>query len=313
MKESIFVALSTFGEFDKEPIRILEISGHSFYANNLGRRLTQDDLLKLAQGACGIIAGIEPYDSVVLEHLSGLRCISRCGVGTDNIDKDKAKELGIAIFNTPNVVVQPVAELTVAMIFDLLRKLSYHTGLMRLKKWEKSAGNLLMGKKVGVIGLGSIGKKVCELMLKLDTDVYGTDISADMRWAKEKGVKIISLNELLQTCDIVSVHVSIEKESPLKLGKSELNAMKPGAFLVNTSRGQVVGEDALYDALKNGGLAGAGLDVFPEEPYKGKLCELDNIVLTPHVATLTRESRAQMEMEAVLNVINFFKLKRLRG
>lgn len=306
MKEPIFVALSKFGEFDNEPVRLLESSGHPFSVNSLGRRLTQEDLLKFAQGASGVIAGIEPYDSVVLERLKELRCISRCGVGTDSIDKNKARELGIKILNTPDVVVQPVAELTIAMIFDLLRKLSYHTGLMRLKKWEKSAGNLLMGKKVGVVGLGSIGKKVCELMLKLDTDVYGTDISADMRWAKEKGVKIISLNELLETCDIVSVHVSIEKESPLKLGKSELNAMKPGAFLVNTSRGQVVEEDALFDALKNGHLAGAGLDVFPEEPYKGKLCELDNIVLTPHVATLTKESRVQMELEAVENLINFF-------
>ena len=307
MKESIFVALSTFGEYDREPVMLLENSGHPFSINSLGRRFSREDILKFAQGAGGIIAGVESYDSVVLEYLPGLRCISRCGAGTDNIDKEKAKELRITIFNTPDVVVQPVAELTVAMIFDLLRKLSYHTGLMHLKKWEKTAGNLLAGKKIGVIGLGSIGKKVCELMFKLDAEVYGMDISADMQWAGKKGVKIVSLKELLNICDIVSVHVSIEKNNPFLLGKRELTAMKEGAFLINTSRGQMIEEDALYEALKSGHLAGAGLDVFPQEPYKGKLCELDNVVLTPHVATLTKESRVQMEIEAVKNAIDFLK------
>jgi D-3-phosphoglycerate dehydrogenase len=309
MKESIFVALSTFGEYDKGPIKIIERSGHPFSINPLGRRLAQEEILKFAKGACGVIAGVESYDGFVLDSLPGLRCISRCGAGTDNIDKEKAKSLGIRVLNTPDVVVQPVAELTVAMIFDLMRKLSYHTGLMRLKKWEKGVGSLLAGKKVGVIGLGSIGKKVCELMFKLDTVVYGTDITVDLQWAKEKSVKIVSLNELLQICDIVSVHVSIDKENPFQLGKRELATMKEGAYLINTSRGQTIDEEALYEALKSGHLSGAGLDVFSQEPYKGKLCDLDNVVLTPHVATLTRESRIKMEMEAASNLINFFKLK----
>ena len=309
MKQSIFVALSTFGKYDNAPIKLLENSGYAFSINSFGRRLVPEEVVKFAQGAQAIIAGVELYDSVVLEHLAGLCCISRCGAGTDSIDKQKARELGIAIFNTPDVVVQPVAELVLAMTLDLMRKLSYHTGLMRLKKWEKSAGSLLAGKKVGVVGLGMIGKKVCELMLKLDSEVYATDIVADIHWASEKGVKIVSLKELLQICDVISVHVSIDKDNPFQLGKEELTAMKEGALLINTSRGQVIEEDALYGVLKSGHLAGAGLDVFPQEPYKGKLCELANVVLTPHVATLTRESRVQMELEATANAINFFKLK----
>lgn len=306
--KSIFIALSTFAEYDETPLKILKSSGYSFSVNSLGRRLNQGEIVKLAKGAGGIIAGVEPYDGFVLEQLPGLRCISRCGVGTDNIDKDKAKELDIAIFNTPDAVVQPVAELTVAMIFDLLRKLSYHARLMRLKKWEKSAGNLLMGRKVGVIGLGRIGKRVCELLLKLDAGVFGTDISADMQWAGEKGVKVVSLNELLRLSDIVTIHVSSDKSSPFQLGEKELGLIKEGSLLINTSRGQLIDENALYNALKSGHLAAAALDVFPEEPYAGKLCELDTVVLTPHIATLTKESRAEMELEAILNLINFFKL-----
>lgn len=306
-KETIFVALSTFAEYDPMPLKILESSGHPFSLNTLGKRLNKEQVLELARGSAGIIAGIETYDSDVLERLPGLRCISRCGVGTDNIDKTKAEELGISIVNTPDVVVQPVAELTVAMVFDLLRKLSYHTSLMRSKRWEKKAGHLLSGKRVGVIGLGRIGKRVCELMLKLDAVVCGTDIAPDLEWASRTGVDIVSLEGLLKSSDIVTIHTSILKDNSLRLDAKGLSLMKEGAFLVNTSRGQLIDESALYDALSEGRLGGAALDVFSVEPYAGKLCDLDNVVLTPHVATLTKESRVLMEAESVKNILSALK------
>jgi D-3-phosphoglycerate dehydrogenase len=237
-----------------------------------------------------------------------LRCISRCGVGIDNISLEKAQEREIEIRNTPDVVIQPVAELTVAMIFDLLRKLSHHTTILKSKRWEKSTGFLLAGKKVGILGLGRIGKRVAEIMLKLDTQVYGADLLPDLKWASNLNVKIVPLDELIPLSDILTIHVSMNRDKPLCLGKKEIRSMKKGAILINTARGKIIDEIALYDALKEKHLEGAALDVFVEEPYKGKLCELDNVVLTPHIATLTKESRLQMELEATLNLINFFKL-----
>ncbi len=307
MKPKIFVALSTFAEFGDAPIRLLEKSGLTFYLNPLGRRLVREEIIEMGNGCEGIIAGVEPYDDFVLENLPELRCISRCGVGIDNISLEKAKDLGITIRNTPDVVILPVVELTIAMIFDLLRRLSYHTSLLRSGKWEKQAGNLLTGKKVGVIGLGRIGKRVAETLTSLGAEVCGSDLIPDQEWAKHAEVQVISTDQLLRECDIVSIHVSVLGDHKFILGKKEIESMRKGSFVVNVSRGELVDERALFEALKSNHLAGAALDVFPKEPYDGPLCELDNIVLTPHVATFTRESRVQMEVEAVENLLRFFK------
>lgn len=306
MTPIIFVALSTFSEFDKDPLYLLQQSGFKYSLNPLGRRLVQEEIVKMAKDAEGIIAGVEPYDEFVLSNLHKLRCISRCGVGTDNIDIKRTEEKGVVIKNTPDAVVLPVVELTIGMIFDLLRKLSYHTYLMRSHQWHKNPGNLLSSRKVGVLGLGRIGKKVAEILIKLDADVYGTDLSVDYSWAEKNRIKIIPCELLLKTCDIVTIHISISKKNKLTLGKKEIGVMKKGALLVNTSRGSLIDEEALYDALKSNHIAGAALDVYNKEPYSGPLCNLDNVVLTPHIATFTKESRNQMEIESVQNIINFF-------
>lgn len=310
MNHKIFVALSTFAEYSKSPLNLLKESGYTYSINPLGKRLVREEIIEMGRESEGIVAGVEPYDEYVLENLPNLRCISRCGVGIDNISLEKAKERGIAIRNTPEVVIQPVVELTLAMIFDLMRKLTNLTSLLKAKKWEKQAGHLLQGKKIGILGLGRIGKKVAEVMTRLETEVYGTDLHPDWQWAEKWSVKIVPFNELLQISDILSLHLSPIEGNNIRLGESEFKAMKKGAILVNVARGQFVDELALYKALKSGHLEGAALDVFPEEPYRGMLCELNNVVLTPHVATLTEESRIQMELEAVQNLINFFKEKK---
>jgi D-3-phosphoglycerate dehydrogenase len=305
MKGKIFVSLSTFAEYGDGPLRLLEESGFPYSLNPLGRRLTRDDLIEMGRDCEGVIAGIEPYDTYIFDNMPELRCISRCGVGIDNIDLVKAKECGVTVLNTPDVVIQPVVELTTAMIFDLMRKLSYHSGLMHGRTWRKTAGNLLVGKTVGILGLGRIGKRVAEVMLSLGTKVYGTDISPDLRWAEALDVKIVPLGELLRVSDILTLHLSTAKGTKLQLGESELRSMKKGAVIVNTARGQYISETALCNVLKDGHLEGAALDVFQEEPYTGKLCELENVILTPHVATLTRESRVQMELQATRNLLAF--------
>jgi D-3-phosphoglycerate dehydrogenase / 2-oxoglutarate reductase len=307
VKPKIFVALSTFAEFGDAPLKLLDKSGIEYSLNTLGRRLVREETVEMGRDYEGIIAGVEPYDDYVLDRLPRLRCISRCGVGVDNIALEKAKKNGIVVRNTPDVVVLPVVELTIAMIFDLLRKLSYHTSLLRSKRWEKKAGNLLTGKTVGVVGLGRIGKRVAETLKKLDADVCGADLFPDLDWAKRVGVRIISTESLLSECDLVSIHVSLLADQRFVLGQKEIASMREGSFVVNVSRGGVIDENALYNALKVHHLEGAALDVFQEEPYTGPLCDLDNVVLTPHLATLTRESRVQMETEAVENLLDALK------
>jgi D-3-phosphoglycerate dehydrogenase len=272
--------------------------------NVLGRRIEREEIVRLGGDATGIVAGVEPYDALVLGQLIRLKCISRCGVGIDNIDLEFAKQKGILIRNTPDVVVRPVVEITIALILDLLRHLTWHASRMNQGVWEKRAGNLLAGKTVGLLGLGRIGKKVAEVLLRLDATVMGTDVKPDRVWAEKAGVQIVSLEELLRRADILSIHISAIAENPFVLDEEQIARMKEGAWLVNVSRGNLVDERALYGALKSNRLAGAALDVFPEEPYRGPLCDLENVIMTPHVATLTKESRVRMEREAVQNLLD---------
>jgi D-3-phosphoglycerate dehydrogenase len=306
MKNRILVALSTFGEYGREPVELLEKSGFPVFINPLKKRLSREEILKMGRNCEGVVAGVEIYDRDVLGELPDLRCISRCGVGLDNIDLKVARERGIKIFNTPSVVVQPVAELTVAMILGLCRKLALHTAWLRNGRWDKEAGYIISGKSLGVIGLGQIGKKVCELMAGLGCKLYCTDPYADLDWAKRTGAKIVPLHDLLNISDIITIHVSDSPNSRFLLGRNEFSLMKKGVIIINTARGRYIDEDALYEALVRRDVESAALDVYPEEPYKGKLCGLENVILAPHIGTLTKESRLQMETEAVSNLIDFF-------
>lgn len=301
----IFVAVSNFAENGKEPLALLEQSGLPFSVNLTGKRLTRDQLLQQAEGAQGIIAGLEPYDAEVLEKLPALRCISRCGVGLDNIDLEKARGKGIAVLNTPDAVIQPVAELAVAMMLDLVKKLTLQTSVLRTGQWKKSVGHLLTARRVGILGLGRIGKRTAEMLRAWGGEVWGTDLAPDQIWAQEKGVKIVGTEELLRSCDIISIHLNIVAGKPYCLTEKEIRMMKPGSMLVNVSRGIFVDEPSVCAALKSGHLAGAAFDAFSQEPYQGPLRDFDQVVLTPHVATFTEESRREMEWQATRNLLTF--------
>src|SRR5205085_2064544 len=151
---------------------LLKRSGLAFDINLSGKRLTKEELPLALKDFDGVVAGIETYDASVLSALPQLKCISRCGVGVDNVDLKLAAERNIAVLNTPQVVNPAGAEIALAMILGLLRRLNHHTKFMRQRKWEKITGGLLAGRKVGVVGLGRIGRRVAELLSKLDADVY---------------------------------------------------------------------------------------------------------------------------------------------
>jgi len=305
MKNKIFVALSTFSKFGDKPLALLKNSKINYSINHLGRRLAEKEIIEMGFDASGIIAGVEPYSSNVLKNLPKLQCISRAGVGIDNIDLDYVKKNNIEIRNTPNVVIRPVAELTVAMIFDLLRKTTHHTLLMKNGRWEKVAGNLLLGKTIGIIGTGRIGKAVAELLINLDVNIRAVDIAPDHEWASKNNIEYFSFEKVLSTVDIISIHAMPPKEQLPIIGKKEISIMKKDVVLVNTSRGECIEESALIDGIVEGKIAGLGMDVFPTEPYRGKLLHFDNVVLTPHVATLTKESRLEMEIQSTQNLLNY--------
>lgn len=285
------------------PLERLEAAGYEVVRNPHGRTLAADEVLGLAAGCVGIVAGTEPFTDGVMRALPELRAISRVGTGMDSVDLDAARRLGIAVTNTPEAPSAAVAELAVAMMLDMLRRVSEQHAAVKRGEWPKAMGSLLAGKCVGLVGLGRVGKKVAVLVRCFGAEVLACDPCADEGWAVDHAVTLAPLERVLARADIVSLHAPCPEENAGLIGSEALARMKPGAYLVNTARGQLVDEDALVDALASGHLAGAALDVFRQEPYDGPLTALPNVLLTPHIGSYAREARARMEAEAVENLL----------
>lgn len=303
MIRKVLISDECFGRCGAESFQMLLEEGLVPVLNPFGRKLSQEEVVRMGKDCIGIIAGLEPLNTEVLEKLSSLRCISRCGTGLDNIDMETAERLGIAVTSTPDETTRAVAELTIGLIMDIMRGISLHDRKVRSGSWQQQVGNLLLGKRVGVLGLGRIGRMVAEMLIALKANVVGTDIEPDQDWLKASMVSMLTMEQLIKESEILTIHISYKPENRHLIGQREIGAMRTGAYLVNMSRGGVVDEDALYESLTNGHLRGAALDVFSEEPYSGRLCQLDNVVLTPHIGTYTRESRRGMEKQAVINLI----------
>jgi len=298
MISKILLGPSSFAETDKKPIVRLQKAGYEVVDNPFKRKLTSTELLELlTPEVIGIIAGLEPLDREVLRQ-SSLKVISRVGTGMSNVDQEAAQELGIAVRSTPDGPTEAVAELTIGALLSLLRMIPRMNHALHSGKWEKRIGVQLEGKIVLIVGFGRIGQRVADLLapfhvhvLVVDPYLEKTDLS---------GIQILSLDEGLPKADVVLVHSSGES---CLLGVNEFKILKQGAFLLNAARGGVIDESALLTALDNGSVAGVWLDTFGSEPYKGRLCGHENVLLTPHVGSYTRECRLGMENEAVDNLL----------
>lgn len=303
----ILASPSSIGQISLKPFELLEANGYEVVKNPFGRKLTQEETINLGKDCVGIVAGVETLDSIVIDSLPNLKCISRVGVGMDSVDIPFAKNKGIKVLNTPNGPTRAVAELTLGLTLSLLRKIPNAHYDLKNRIWKKQTGNLLFEKKVGVLGLGRIGRMVAEMFRSLGNTVIGYDLYPDMYWAEKNNVEILSLEQLLNQCDIITIHIPGNSDGSPVLNQEELCYLKDGAFLVNVSRGGVINEDALYKMLTNGKLAAAALDVFSTEPYSGKFCDLDNVILTPHIGSYAKEGKLKMEVDAVMNLINALK------
>jgi D-3-phosphoglycerate dehydrogenase len=164
-------------------------------------------------------------------------------------------------------------------------------------------GCLLYGKTLGIIGLGTIGKALVQISKGFHFNILAFDNQADNTFAKENDVTYSDLRTLLKSSDIVAIHLNLSDQTKYIIDQNKIKLMKPNAILINTSRGEIIDENALYEALKNNQLAGAGLDVFKNEPYNGQLTEIENVVLTPHIGGYAKELRIKMEIEAAQNLI----------
>mgnify|MGYP003970236745 CR=1 FL=1 len=301
----ILTSPSSFGQISDKPNQLLRSEGYEIVNNPFGRKLTSSELISIAEDCIGIVAGVESYTPEVIDALPLLKCISRVGVGMDAIDISYAEERGIIVLNTPDGPTRSVAEFTLAMTMALLRRIPQADSLLKKKLWQKQTGSLLQSKIVGVVGLGRIGKTVAEIFLALGNHVLAYDLIPDRNWARENRVEIVDLKTVLQASDIITLHIPSSTSGKPIIGYDELNIIKDHSFLINLSRGNVVDEEALYHKLSSGKISGAAIDVFSREPYDGILCDLDNVVLTPHIGSYAKEGKINMEIQAVNNLIQY--------
>lgn len=302
----ILITTTSFGEVDSRPLEYCR-KGNDVSINPLGRKLTEAELLNLGSEADGIIAGTEVYNRKLLGEFTKLKVISRCGAGMDNIDLEVAGQRGIKVYATPDAPTLAVAELTVGLMFNLLRKINLMDAELKKCIWKKHMGSLLQGKKIGLIGLGRIGKRVAQLLMPFGVEIAYYDTKTQSR---SLPLQLKPLFDLLSWADIVSVHCSASADGKKIIGRDEFMRMKKGVYFINVARGDFIDEAALYQALKEGQLSAAALDVFEKEPYTGPLSELDNVILTPHIGSYARESRINMEIQAVKNLLEGLQLVR---
>lgn len=296
----VLITTSSFGELDSGPLDKLNKSGFEVVKNPFGRKLTTQELKDLLPGIIALIAGTETIDRETMEK-SQLKVISRVGVGTDNVDLPAAKELGIIVKNTPDAPTIAVAELTLGAMLALLRMLPAMDKDLHAKIWNKKIGTQLSGKTVLIIGFGRIGRYLVKLLKPFEVELVAVDPALS---GQVEGVPIVSMKEGLPRADIVCLHLGGKS---LVLGKDEFSLMKKGVFILNAARGGVVDENSLTEAIKEGRVAGAWLDVFSQEPYGGSLVDYPQVLLTPHVGSHTRECRKRMEAEAVDNLLSVLK------
>lgn len=253
-------------------------------------------------------------DKDLLKKAKKLRVIARAGVGLDNIDVSEASKMGIKVINAPEAPISSVVELTFCLMVMALRKVLYSNLEVRRGLWTRPVGLELNGKTLGIVGFGRIGKRVAMVSKTFGMNVVAYDVRNVKREAKKLGVKMAkNLPELLKSSDIISLHVPLNSRTYHLIGEDEIDMMKDGAVIVNTSRGAVVDTKALLKALENGKISAAALDVLenepPKEEWEFKLINHDNVIVTPHIGSQTKEAQERIARTIARKLIRYFNHK----
>jgi phosphoglycerate dehydrogenase-like enzyme len=273
------------------------------------RPSTPDEQLHRMKGAHVLLNSRSQvkWPGPLLRQLPDLKMIAVCGIGTDAIDLDAARERNLVVSNIGGVTAPVVAEHALALMLAVARRTSFYTSEMRQGRWASLPGVTLWGKTLGVIGAGSIAVETARLARAIGMEVLAWTFHPSEERARKMGAEFVELDELLSRSDVVSVHVKLTAESRGLVGAKEIGRMKRGALLVNTARGPIVDSAALVDALRSGHLGGAGLDVYEKEPLPGDhpLLACEQIVLTPHSADLTPEGLELLNRTTVENILAY--------
>jgi phosphoglycerate dehydrogenase-like enzyme len=290
LNRSILITNSSMSHGRTQLRRLSDAGFRLIERYDLGPDASQEFLAHCLRGVWGVIAGGERYSREVLESADALKVIARPGAGYDGIDLSAATQRGILVFTTPGVNADAVADFVIALMLAVLRRIPALDGQVRGGRWgTEPPARDLHGAVVGIVGLGAIGRTVAWRLSGFDCILVGSDPLVDARAAEEAGVELLPLTDTLAQAEVLTLHTPLNDATAGLIGASELEAMRSDAVLINTSRGSVVQQEALVDALKTGSIAAAGLDVFAREPVEldDPLVALPNVLLSSHVASHT--------------------------
>ncbi len=307
-------------------IELLRKNKFQLKVSPYARALKKKELVKMAKGSDALLCLLtDKIDSSVLDGIGPqLKIVANYAVGYDNIDLAACRKRGIKVSNTPGVLTDGVAEHTLALMLALSKRLVEADHFMRKGKYKGWSPDLLIGKQVGgkvlgIVGLGRIGKKLAQMAVEgFSMKVLYTDRFKDKKFEKKYQARKVGLDFLLKQSDFVTLHVPLLPSTRYLIDEKKIALMKKEAFLINTARGPVVKEKALYSALLKNKIAGAALDVFECEPeltcqktMRSKVRQLDNLIVTPHIASASFETRSAMSELAAQNIMAYFKGRKL--
>jgi D-3-phosphoglycerate dehydrogenase len=303
----VLVTTRSFGREVPEPMERLRSAGCTILEWREGSGLSETDLVaKVAQADAWIVA-FHPIDAPLMDAAPRLRIIAKHGVGIDNINVAAATSRGIVVTTAPSANDQAVADLTMALLLALLRRIPEANASVKAGRWERFLGFDLTGKVFGILGFGRIGQNVARRAKGFGVELIGADPAWPEEAARGIGIRRVTPDQLFAQSDVISLHAPLTAETQGLIDGAAIARMKPGVWIVNTSRGKVVQEQAMYEALLAKKVAGYASDVFEAEPPAGSpLLNLPNVIVSPHMGTHTRESLALMghrAADAVLCVL----------
>jgi D-3-phosphoglycerate dehydrogenase len=282
----------------------LRNAGYETVNSGVDRALTGEELAERLPGISALICGMDDVSEIALQAADSLRVISMNGVGLDRIDVKAATQRGIVVTNTPGSNAESVADLALALMLAQARRIPQHDQVVREGGWKRTRGRELRNQCLGLVGLGQIGKGVAVRAAAFGMLIQAYDPYIDETFCAQQGISVVDWDTILHSSDILSLHCPVTSETRAMINRETLAAMKAGAVLINTSRGELVDETALVEALESGHLAGAGLDVFsPEPPAPGPLWQMAQVVLTPHVGGNTLEAALNTALQSAKNVV----------
>ena len=305
----ILVTSTSYGKDDTRLISELEAMAGEVIYNPTGKPLSSTQLASLLPGVDGVIAGLDVIDRAALAGADKLKVIARYGVGIDKVDLAAAREKGIVVTNTPGANSVSVAELALGLILALARQIPEAAKSVQQGKWPRLSGISLEGKIIGILGLGAIGKQLALRLSGFNCSLLAYDPYPNLVFIEENHIQLCELDQLIAESDFISLHLPLLPETRGLVNADFLAKMKTGAFLINTSRGEIVDEKALLDALQSGHLRGAGLDAFTMEPpdSNNPLLHLTQVIATPHLGAQTDGATSNMGWMALEDCLSVLR------